>query len=112
MKLRNDAKIKYHVGAHRSCSAYPDECDVIFDIASYIMSCNKRKKSWKPDDFRMNVDDMKNVFPDIGDDTFKEKIKTILLALHKNNDIGTVQSEDGKNVMMITKQGLLKLYEL
>lgn len=113
MKLRNDIPIKYHVNAHRLCASYPDESDVLYDITGQIFTSNKRKKSWKAEEVRMKFDDLKNAFPDIGNECFKEKIKTILAALHKNNDITMVDGEEaGQKVIVVTSQGLSKLYEI
>ncbi len=113
MKLRSDIPIKYHVGAHRLCASYPDEIDVLHDIVGHVFASNKRKKAWKPEDIKMKFDGIKDVFPDIGDDRFKEKVKTILAALHKNNDITMADSEgDGQKLIVVTRQGLAKLYEI
>lgn len=113
MKLRNDIPIKYHVGAHRLCASYPDEADVLHDIVGHVLASNKRKKAWKPEDIRMKFDDLKNAFPDIGDERFKEKIKTILATLHKNNDITMADGDDaGQKMIAVTRQGLSKLYEI
>jgi hypothetical protein len=112
MKIKKNLPIKYQIGAHRLCASYPDETDAIFEMTTYVMSSNKRKKSWKPDDFKFKMDDMKNIFPDIGNDDFKERIKTILSALHKNNDIRIAETEDATRVIAVTEQGLLKLYDI
>lgn len=105
MQLKNDLPIKYYMKSHRLCSTYPDEIDVLYDIIEHVMESNKRKKAWKPEDIKIHPDAIKNVFPDIGDDNLKEKIKTILLALHTNNIISIV---DGS--MLVTREGLSKLY--
>ena len=112
MKLRTDLPIKYHVGAHRLCASYPDETDVIYDIVQFTISSNKRKKTWKHGDFKIAMSSLKDVFPSIGDDNFKDKVKTILLALHKNNYISIVDGENAedKNIIL-TQDGFNKLYE-
>lgn len=112
MKIRNDIPVKYHLSAHRLCSGYPDEADVLFDIISHVFSSNKRKKRWTPEDMKIKFESIKDVFPDIGDDNFKENVRTILSTLHKNNDIVMVNDEDGNKLINVTKQGLSKLYEI
>lgn len=113
MKLLNNAPIKYHVGAHRLCASYPTETDVIYDMIEYVLSSNKRKKTWKPDDMQLKLSAVKDVFPNIGDADFKEKIKTILTSLHKNNDIAiTSGAEEDSAVIAITSQGISKLYDI
>lgn len=109
MKLKNSLPIKYHVGAHRICSSYPTETDVLYDIIGHILSSNKRKKSWKAEDFKLPLSDMKTVFSDMS----KETLRTILTTLHKNNDITMSEGEQpGENVIVITQQGISKIYEM
>ena len=107
MKLKSDLPIKYQIKTHRFCDAYPNETDVLYDIIEYVFSSNKRKKTWKVEDIVIQMDSIKNVFPDICDENFKEKIKTILSTLHKNNMIAIV---DGK--IAVTTDGVSKLYEI
>lgn len=113
MKLNSDLPIKYHMKAHRLCASYPDEMDVLFDIVEHVVSSNKRKKVWKQADIKFKMDEMKNVFPDIGDDNFKEKVRTILSALHKNNNITIVDGETPEDrCIAVTGEGLAKLYTM
>lgn len=107
MKLRNDLPVKYHLKAHRLCASYPEEIDVIYDMVNHVMSSNKRRKTWKAEDMRMSAESIKDVFPDIGDDNFKDKVKTILAALHKSNNIAIT---DG--MIVILPDGLRKIYEI
>lgn len=105
MKLRTDLPIKYHVKSHRLCSSYPTETDVLYDIVEHIFSTNKRKKTWKVEDMRVLSESIKDIFPDIAEDNFKDSIKTILSTLHKNNHIAIA---DG--YIIVTEEGLSKLY--
>lgn len=85
MKLRSDIPVKYHLHAHRLSSSYPDELDFVFDVVSFIQENNKRKKRWNVEDMKIAMDSIKDIFPDIADEEFKEKIKTIMKYLHINN---------------------------
>src|SRR3972149_8402336 len=107
MKLRSDIPVKYHIHAHRLSSSYPDELDFVFDVVSFIQGSNKRKKSWNAGDMKIAMDSLKDIFPDIADEEFKEKIKTILKYLHINNML-----EPAEPVMLITPKALAKLYIL
>ena len=107
MKLRNDAPVKYQIHAHRLCSSYPDELDIVYDIICFIQAGNKRKKSWKADDMKLGVELIKDVFPDIVDGEFKDKIKTILSELHNTNMIRQVEGG-----IQIAPEALAKLYIL
>ena len=113
MKLKTNIAMKYHMNAHRLCASYPNETDVIYDIISYVFTSNKRKKNWKPEDMHIKLDEFKSVFPDIGDDKFKETIRTILSTLHKNNYITIADGNlPDERVIAITTEGLSKLYEI
>jgi hypothetical protein len=109
MKLKNSLPIKYHVGAHRICLSYPTETDALYDIIEHVVSSNKRKKTWKAEDFKIQLSDMKLVFSDMSTET----IKTILTTLHKNNDIAMSEGEQpGEYVVAVTQQGISKIYEM
>ena len=106
MKLREDAPLKYHVGAHRICSTYPDETDVLFDLAEHIFRSNKRKKAWKMSDMRMKAEELKDALPGMACEESKAATKAVLASL---NEAGDIFLADGS--IVITAGGMSKLYE-
>jgi hypothetical protein len=82
-RINQDLPIKYSLNLHQAVPSYPNQQDILFDVASHIVRVTEVKsKDWDPDDIKFSTKTLKYVFGDhMNSESFVQSVKSMLADL-------------------------------